>query len=197
MAAKNVSEEKIRVTVSTYRWGFVAAGAVAAIIGVLILIWPNVMAGIFSVLIAIYALVSGVVFGAIAIRGVEAPLPIRVARGLVALALIIGGVMILLFTHTASAVMVDVIGIALGILWIFEGIMAALLMRGKDLNFWLLAYLVVAIAMGVLMLLTPVWGGWPLQWLFGLGLLGLGVAQVVRGLTADRLVVEVEEETLS
>lgn len=195
MGARGISAEKIQLTVSTYKWGFVAAGAVGAIIGLLILLWPGVMGNIFSVLIAIYALVAGIIFVAIGIRGVEAPIFMRVARGFVGLALIIGGVLMLVFLGTATAVMVDVVGIALGIMWIFEGIMIIIAMRGKETNGWTIAYLVVAIAAGVLMLLTPVWGGWPLQWLFGLSLLGLGIAQVVRGLTAaPAVVVQVEDE---
>lgn len=196
MAAKGINEEKIQVTVATYRWGFVVAGAVGAIIGLFILLWPNVMSSIFSILIAIYALVAGVIFEWIAIRGVGTAIMLRVARGLAGLALIIGGVLIFIFTDTASAIMVDVVGVTLGILWLFEGIMTLIIMRGKSLNSWFLAYVIVAIAVGVLMLLTPVWGGWPLQWLFGLSLLGLGIAQVVRGLTANpRLVVQLEEES--
>lgn len=183
MATKGFSEEKIRVTVKTYRRGFVLTGAVAALIGLFILLWPNVMGNIFSALIAIYALVAGAIYGYMAVRGEEMSMLLRVARGLVSLALIVGGILILIFMNTATAVIIDLVGVALGIMWIFEGLMALMIMRGRQMKTWVLIYVIVTIAIGVVMLLTPLWGGWPLQWLFGLSLLGLGIAQVVRGLT--------------
>lgn len=193
MAAKGITEEEISVTVSTYRWGFVVAGAAAAIAGLLILFQPDLMGHVFSILIGLYALVSGAVFGYMTVRGGQAPPLARVARGLVALALVVGGIMILAFMNTATAVLVNVVGIALGILWILEGVVVLLVIRGKPLNQWALAYVVLAIAIGVVMLLTPVWGGWPVRWLLGLSLIGLGAAQITRGATASpRLVVNVE-----
>ncbi len=189
MAAKKVSEEQIRVTVSAYRWGFIAAGAAGAVIGLLILIWPDVMGTVFSALVAIYALVAGVIFGWIAVRGVEAPLLMRIARGLVGLALIVGGILIFTSMGTATAVLVNVVGISLGLMWLFEAVMVFIIIRGKPVSAWTLVYLIIAVIAGILLLLTPVWGGWVLQWLFGLGLLGLGIAQVVRGLMANRSVV--------
>lgn len=194
MAAKRLSEEQIQVTVSTYRWGFIGAGAAAAIVGLLILLWPNVMGTIFSSLIGAYALVTGVIFGWIAVRGVEASILLRVARGLVGLALIVGGILMFIFSSTARAVIVDVVGVALGIMWLFEAGMTFIIMRGKTLKGWMVAYLIVAVIVGILLLFTPVWGGWPVQWLFGLGLLGLGVAQAVRGLTAPAIVIDLETQ---
>lgn len=193
MSKKGLSEESINVTVSTYRWVFVAAGAAAAVVGLAILLWPNVMGSAFSILIGIYALVAGLLYAYMVVKGKDLSAPIRLARGFVALALIVGGILILSFTNTATQVIVNIVGISLGLLWILEGVMALVTLKKIDTRTWLLVYAIVAIAAGVIMLLTPVWGAGFLVWLLGLSLLGLGIAQVVRGLTANQTVVTVVE----
>ena len=63
MTSKAAYDQRIQETVTTYRWAFVIAGAVSAVIGVLVLVWPNVMGNIFSTLMAVYALAAGVLYG--------------------------------------------------------------------------------------------------------------------------------------
>lgn len=195
MTSKAAYDQRIQETVTTYRWAFVIAGAVSAVIGVLVLVWPNVMGNIFSTLMAVYALAAGVLYGVIVIRGTELSPLVRVGRGLIALALIIGAILIVLYMDTATAVIVNMVGIVLGLMWISEGVMAFLLSRRLQAQTWLLAYAIGAVIAGVVMLLTPVWDGKPVTILVGCSLLGLGVAQIVRGVTATRFTVTTVEET--
>lgn len=195
MAKKTSYEERIQATVTTYRWAFVIAGATAAVIGALVLVWPNIMGNIFSSLMAIYALAAGVLYGVMVTRGKELSPPVRVGRGLVALALIVGAILILLYMNTATAVIVNMVGIALGLMWISEGVMAFLLSRRLETKTWLVGYAIVAVIAGIIMLLTPVWDGKPVTLLVGFSLLGLGVAQIVRGASATQATVVTVEET--
>lgn len=194
MGRKAISAEQISLTIRTYRWVFIIAGVAAAVIGLLILIWPAVMGGTFSILMGIYAIGAGLLYGWMVIRGGDLAPLIRVARGFIALALIVGGILILIFTHAATAIVVNVVGVALGVLWIAEGLMAFMTLRRLKDKSWLLAYAIIAVIAGVVMLFTPAWDGRPVVWLVGFSLLGLGVAQVYRGATATPdVVIDIED----
>lgn len=196
MRKNRFSEENIQVTVSTYRWAFVAAGAVAVVIGALLLFQTDAFKEIVGLLAGIYALAAGAMYGLMAVRGEDLSPGIRASRALVGITLIVGGILILIYRDTAVQVIVTVVGIAVGILWLFEGISAFRTLQKIGQNTWLTIYAAVALVAGIIMLLTPVWGMTVMAWLLGLSLIGLGITQIVRGLKATpAVVVDVEAES--
>ena len=197
MADKTSASEKLRVTITTYRWGFGIAGLVAIAMGIFVLVWPNEMVKIAALLVGIYAGLSGLIYIFTAIRAKELKSLARITRVVAGIAFITAGTVMLSFLSASAVVLANVLGVILGILWMVEGVSALMLLRGRvDQNALATAYAIVALVIGVLLLLTPVWGTAFLRWMIGFGLVLLGIAQVYRAAMASREIkvnIEVKE----
>ena len=198
MADKTSASEKLRVTITTYRWGFGIAGLVAIAMGIFVLVWPNEMVKIAALLVGIYAVLSGLIYISTAIRAKEIKSLARITRVVAGIAFITAGIVMLSFLSASAVVLANVLGVILGILWMVEGVSALMLLRGRvDQNALATAYAIVALVIGVLLLLTPVWGTAFLRWMIGFGLVLLGIAQVYRAAMASREIkvnIEVKED---
>ena len=197
MADKTSASEKLRVTITTYRWGFGIAGLVAIAMGIFVLVWPNEMVKIAALLVGIYAVLSGLIYIFTAIRAKEIKSLARITRVVAGIAFITAGIVMLSFLSASAVVLANVLGVILGILWMVEGVSALMLLRGRvEQNALATGYAIVALVIGVLLLLTPVWGTAFLRWMIGFGLVLLGIAQVYRAAMASREIkvnVEVKE----
>ena len=197
MADKTSASEKLRVTITTYRWGFGIAGLVAIAMGIFVLVWPNEMVKIAALLVGIYAVLSGLIYIFTAIRAKELKSLARITRVVAGIAFITAGIVMLSFLSASAVVLANVLGVILGILWMVEGVSALMLLRGRvEQNALATGYAIVALVIGVLLLLTPVWGTVFLRWMIGFGLVLLGIAQVYRAAMASREIkvnVEVKE----
>ena len=197
MADKTSASEKLRVTITTYRWGFGIAGLVAIAMGIFVLVWPNEMVKIAALMVGIYAVLSGLIYIFTAIRAKELKSLARITRVIAGIAFITAGIVMLSFLSASAVVLANVLGVILGILWMVEGVSALMLLRGRvEQNALATAYAIVALVIGVLLLLTPVWGTAFLRWMIGFGLVLLGIAQVYRAAMASREIkvnIEVKE----
>ena len=197
MADKTSASEKLRVTITTYRWGFGIAGLVAIAMGIFVLVWPNEVVKIAALLVGIYAVLSGLIYIFTAIRAKELKSLARITRVVAGIAFITAGIVMLSFLSASAVVLANVLGVILGILWMVEGVSALMLLRGRvEQNALATAYAIVALVIGVLLLLTPVWGTAFLRWMIGFGLVLLGIAQVYRAAMASREIkvnIEVKE----
>lgn len=197
MADKTSASEKLRVTITTYRWGFGIAGLVAIAMGIFVLVWPNEMVKIAALMVGIYAVLSGLIYIFTAIRAKEIKSLARITRVIAGIAFITAGIVMLSFLSASAVVLANVLGVILGILWMVEGVSALMLLRGRvEQNALATGYAIVALVIGVLLLLTPVWGTAFLRWMIGFGLVLLGIAQVYRAAMASREIkvnVEVKE----
>lgn len=197
MADKTSASEKLRVTITTYRWGFGIAGLVAIAMGIFVLVWPNEMVKIAALMVGIYAVLSGLIYIFTAIRAKEIKSLARITRVIAGIAFITAGIVMLSFLSASAVVLANVLGVILGILWMVEGVSALMLLRGRvEQNALATGYAIVALVIGVLLLLTPVWGTVFLRWMIGFGLVLLGIAQVYRAAMASREIkvnIEVKE----
>ena len=198
MADKTSASEKLRVTITTYRWGFGIAGLVAIAMGIVVLVWPNEIVKIAALLVGIYAVLSGLIYIFTAIRAKELKSLARITRVIAGIAFITAGIVMLSFLSASAVVLANVLGVILGILWMVEGVSALMLLRGRvEQNALATGYAIVALVIGVLLLLTPVWGTAFLRWMIGFGLVLLGIAQVYRAAMASREIkvnIEVKED---
>ncbi len=185
--AKNTTAEKLQVTVVNYRWGFVIAGIVALVLGIMVLAWPKEVMWIATLGVALYAISAGLFYTITGIRAKDDKQWRRISRIAAGVAFMAVGVVMASFLGASSAVLVNVLGIMLGVLWIVEGVTALMLLKGGTSTSTLtIIYAVVAVAVGVVLLLTPVWGPGVLQWMVGFGLAGLGIAQIVRAVATPK-----------
>ncbi len=175
-----------RRQINAFRIAFGVIGAAALVVGVLLLVWPAKSIPVLAVLMGIYLIVAGAIRIALGVfsRGIGAGH--RVLDLLLGVILFIGGIIALRDLAAASAVLLLVIAIVVGVNWIVEGIMVVSESGLARSHGWAIAYGVVSIVGGVLILAVPVWSGLWLLMVAAIILVVLGVLGIVREFTFGR-----------
>lgn len=155
-------------------------GTLAVVVGVLILAWPGKTAVVVTAIIAIYAVVAGLAYAGLGVFTREKRGWSRVGHIALGLILVIAGGIAL--THLASTAvgLAVFVGILVAVMWIIEGVVALSTLDDAPSMGWSVAYAVLSIAAGILLLFAPAWGVVLLWWILGLSLVVLGAVNVVR-----------------
>ena len=160
-------------------------GLVAIVIGVLILVNPlktgAAMMQVLAVVMAAYALIVGITYVGSAIftrgRGGWA----RTGHVLLGLLFIIGGIVLLSNLVIAAEVTVIFLSVTVGVLWIFEGIMA--FTARSESRAWSIIFGIVSVLAGLVLIFSPFVGAFTLWLLLAISLIAMGFAQAVRAFT--------------
>ena len=155
-------------------------GLVSLIFGLVILIWPSKTAAVVAAIVAVYLLIAGVVNLAIGIFSRKVGTWPRIGYLALGALFLIGAIAMFSNLGTAAQALGFVLGIIVGIVWIFEGVVGFTMLNDTPSKIWTIVLSVLSIVAGVLMILMPVWGA-ALLWLFlGASLVILGIIQIVR-----------------
>ncbi|KAM9862033.1 HdeD family acid-resistance protein [Leucobacter sp. BZR 635] len=163
---------------------FGVGGLIAIVLGLFVIFAPKTTAGVtltfLAALIGAYAIVTGIVYFGTAIfsRGVGGWS--RVGHILLGILYIVGGVIIMSNLMFAGVVTALMFSIMVGMLWIFEGILAFATASKSQSKVWSIIYGIISLIAGVVLLLSPMMGAVTLWWLLGISMVVLGVVQVVR-----------------
>ena len=166
--------------VNGIRTAFGVGGVVALIVGILILVWPGHTASVITAIIAIYAIVVGIVYGGLGIFARTMKGWSRVGHILLGLLFIVGGIIALANLKQTTAWFAVFLGIFIGIMWIIEGIVAFTTLGDARSKGWAIFFAILSIVAGIVVLFSPLWGAVVLWWLFGISLVVLGIIQIVR-----------------
>ena len=172
----------------------IVTGVVSLIAGLVILVWPLKSALVITVLIAIYAMVAGVIDIALATvsRGLSGWL--RAGLGLLGVLFVVASIVAFANLPSTTVLLAVLVSTFLGIAWILDGLLSLLALGGPKDPFtpvrrsrgWTIAFATVSILAGVVVLLSPLFTALWL-WLFiGASLLVFGVIQIVRAATLER-----------
>lgn len=161
----------------------IVSGAIAAIVGVLILVWPEKVAVALTLIIAIYTLVAGLLYLALTFVSKDAGVWQRIGSGLLGVIYIVAAIVAFANLQVTAAVLAVVLATVVGILWIVEGIITFVLVRNLPSKLWPIIYGILSVVAGVLLIISPLWGALVLGWFIGFSLLVLGVVQIVRAIT--------------
>lgn len=176
------------------RAAVIASGIVAIIAGVAILIWPVKSAVAVTILVAIYTLIAGLVNIA---TGVFArSLGGWLRGGLIVLGalFLVAGVLAFANLEPTTVLLAAIVATMLGIAWIVDGVLALATLgadRGayspvKRSRGWTIAFAILSIVAGVLVILSPLWAALWLWVFIGASLLAFGIVQIVRAATLER-----------
>jgi uncharacterized membrane protein HdeD (DUF308 family) len=168
------------------RLTFGIAGGVAVIIGALLLIWPQHTIPVLAFLFGIYLVVTGGVRLVLGIFGRSLGTGHRVLNVLLGTLLIVGGVIALRDVQVASATLLLIVAIVVGVGWIVEGIMAVTESGASRRQGWSIAYGIVSILAGVAVLAVPGWSGFWLLMVAAIILIILGLLGLMRAFTFGR-----------
>ncbi|AYG03578.1 HdeD family acid-resistance protein [Gryllotalpicola protaetiae] len=165
---------------------FGIAGAAALIVGVLLLVWPQHTIPVLAFLFGIYLVITGGVRLVLGIFGHSLGTGHRVLNVLLGILLVVGGIIALRDIAIASATLLFVIAIVVGVGWIVEGIMAITESGASMRQGWSVAYGIISILGGVAVLAVPTWSGFWLLMVAGIILIVLGILGLVRAFTFGR-----------
>jgi uncharacterized membrane protein HdeD (DUF308 family) len=169
-----------RTVVSGIRGALTIGGVLAVIVGILILVWPEKTAMVVAGIIAAYAVLGGLVYAAIGLLSRTAGAWSRVGHIILGVLFVIAGVVAFSNLGLAAATLATFLGALVGILWIIEGVVALTTLGQGPSRGWTIAFAVLSIVAGVLILFAPVWGALVLWLWMGISLVLLGIIQIVR-----------------
>jgi uncharacterized membrane protein HdeD (DUF308 family) len=159
------------------------SGLVALIIGILILVWPGKTAVVVTAIIAIYAVVGGLVYLGLGIFSKSMGGWARVGHLVLGLLYIVAGIIAFTNLKATAAWLAVFLGILVGIMWIVEGVVALTTLGGAASKGLTVFFAILSIIAGIVLLMSPLWGAIVLWWLPGISLVVLGIIQIVRAFT--------------
>ncbi len=158
-------------------------GIVAVVLGLLILIAPTKAAAVIAAIIAVYAIIAGIVYAGIGIFGRHIGVWPRIGHIVAGLIFIVAGVFAIIDLSNVTAFLAIFVTIFIGVAWIVEGIVSLTLIGRSTSKGWTIFAAIIGIIAGVLILLAPLWA-LAFLWLFlGISLVVLGIVQIVRAFT--------------
>ncbi|MHA7986390.1 HdeD family acid-resistance protein [Rathayibacter sp. CAU 1779] len=158
-------------------------GVVALVVGILILVWPARTAMVVTAIIAIYAIVGGLVYAGLGIFARSMGGWARVGHIILGILFIIAGVIAFIELGQTTAWLAVFLGILVGIMWIVEGVVALTALGDARSKGWTVFFAILSIIAGIILLFSPLWGAAVLWWLLGISLVVLGIIQVIRAFT--------------
>jgi uncharacterized membrane protein HdeD (DUF308 family) len=166
--------------INTVRAAIGVSGAVSLVVGLLILVWPVKTAVVVAGIIAVYAVIAGVVNLAIGVFSRRLGGWARVGYLVLGAVFLIAAVVSFSNLGAAAAGLAVLVGVLFGISWIIEGVVGLTMVGDSASKVWTIVYALIGVVAGILLLMSPLWGA-ALLWLWlGVSLLVLGIVQIVR-----------------
>jgi len=165
------------------RLAFGIGGVLALVVGLLILLLPAKTAMVVTAIIAVYAVIAGIVYAGIGIFTKGKGGWARVGYILLGIVFIIAGIVAFSNLGQTAVVLAVFIGILVGIVWIAEGIVALSTLGDASSKVWSILFAILSIIAGIVLLFSPLWGAVVLWWLLGISLAVLGIVNIIRAFT--------------
>ena len=181
MSTASASTE--RSATNAIRTALGIGGVIAVIVGILILVWPSKTAAVVAAIIAIYAVVGGVVYAALGIFSKSMGGWARVGHLILGVVFIIAGILAFMNLGAATLWLAVFIGVLVGIMWIIEGIVALTTLGAAASKGFSIFFAIISIIAGIVLLFSPLLGAAALWLLMGISLIVLGIVQVIRAFT--------------
>ena len=155
-------------------------GALSVILGIVILVWPGKTAMVVTAIIAIYAIVAGLVYAGMGIFATGKGGWSRVGHVLLGVLYVVAGIVAVSNLGLAALSLAVFLGILVGIMWVIEGVVALSTLDLAPSRGWTIFYAIISIIAGVTLLFSPLWGAVVLWWLIGISAVVMGIIQIGR-----------------
>jgi uncharacterized membrane protein HdeD (DUF308 family) len=180
------ASEMTRSAINGIRAVLGVSGAVAVILGVVLLFWPAKTIAVLAVFLGIYFVIAGIMRLGVGIfaRGIGGG--IRTLNIILGILLVIAGVVALKNVSTAATVLVIFALAFIGVGWIIEGVMALVESGRAASSGWAIAYGILSIIAGLVVLFLPASSAVFLIIFAAIALIVLGIIGIVRAFTFGR-----------
>ena len=155
-------------------------GVLSVILGILIVVWPGKTAMVVTAIIAIYAIIAGLVYAGLGIFSKDRGGWSRIGHIVLGVLFVIAGIIAFMNLGATTAWLAVFLGILVGIMWIVEGVVALSTLGDAPSKGWTIFFAIMSIIAGVVLLFSPLWGAIVLWWLLGISAIVLGIIQIFR-----------------
>lgn len=160
-------------------------GAVALIVGILILVWPLKTAAVGTAIIAVYAIVTGLVYAGLGVFSKTLSGWARVGHIVLGVLFVVAGIIAFANLGDVTVFLAIFVGVFVGITWVVEGVVALTTLGTAGSRGWTVFFAIVSLLAGITLIFSPLYVA--LLWLFvGVSLVVLGILQIVRAFTFGR-----------
>lgn len=162
------------------------AGAVTLLTGLAIVLWPGGAAQVLTVLLAIYTIVTGVVYIVAGIMGGQDAGWSRILHVLLGVVFIAAGVMAVLNPATTAATLAIIVVVFIGIAWIVEGVASLTTLGFARNKGWTVFFAIVSILGGIAVMFSPLFAAAFLLIWIGVSMIVIGLFGLIRAFTLGR-----------
>lgn len=153
-------------------------GLVSALAGLAIMAWPKDTAMVVTAIVAIYAIVAGLVYVGIGLLSGGVGAWARLWRVILGALVVVAGISGLMNLQETAGNFFVFMSIFIGISWIFEGVMTFSSIGGSASKGASALFGVLSILAGLVVVFSPLAGAAALWWAIGLAAIVYGVAEM-------------------
>jgi uncharacterized membrane protein HdeD (DUF308 family) len=168
------------------RLALLVGGVAAVAFGASILVWPTKAAVAVTGIIAVYAVIAGIVYVLLGLfsRGLGAGG--RIGHILLGILYVIAGIYAFSELHRSAAFLAIFLTILVGVLWIIEGFVSLLALGSAGSKVLTVVFAIVSIIAGFTLASSPIWGAVFLWWFLAIALIVLGALNILRSIFGRR-----------
>ncbi|WP_287930410.1 DUF308 domain-containing protein [Arthrobacter sp.] len=169
------------------RGAFALSGAVALVLGIVLLVWPTRTLAVVAVFLGINFLITGAVKAAVGIFSYGLSAALRTLDILMGLLIMIAGIVAIKNSAATGEALLIFTVIIIGVGWIIEGIVAMVEAGNTPSRTWAILFGGLSVVAGIVVLAVP---GWTAAWLLlvsAIALIVLGLTGIARSFTFGRV----------
>lgn len=155
-------------------------GVLALVVGILILVWPGKTAVVVAAIIAVYAILVGLVYGCMGIFSKTMRAWPRIGHVILGILFIVAGIIAFMNLTLTTELLAVLLSVLVGVMWIVEGVVALSTLGGSGSKGWSIFFAILSVIAGIVLLFSPLWGAVVLWWLLGISLVVLGIMNALR-----------------
>ncbi|MCA0378430.1 MAG: DUF308 domain-containing protein [Actinobacteria bacterium] len=182
----NTATTPIATPVKGARLALLIGGLAAVGFGIAVLAWPTKAAVALTGVIAVYAIISGIVYAALGIFSKALGAGGRIGHVLLGLLYVIAGVYAFSSLQQSAAFLALFLTIMVGVMWVIEGFTALFTLGQSGSKIATIIFAILSVIAGFSLLSSPLWGAVFLWWFLGIALIVLGALNVIRAITGKK-----------
>ena len=175
--------ELTRSAINMIRVAFGIGGLATLVIGVMMAFWPTKAASAMAWMLGVYWVIAGVVYIAVGLFAKGTKTAARILDIVLGVLMLFAGITVSSNPSDSALVLGIFLGFYIGVLWVIEGIVTLVQLGDAPSRMWALLSGGLSIVAGIVLFTSPWWGIQLLFLLTAIGLILLGVVQLIRAFT--------------
>ena len=169
--------------ITMIRVAFGIGGLATLVIGVMMAFWPTKAASAMAWMLGVYWVIAGVVYIAVGLFAKGTKTAARILDIVLGVLMLFAGITVASNPSDSMQVLGIFLAFYIGVLWVIEGIVTLVQLGDAPSRMWALLSGGLSIVAGIVVFTSPWWGIQLLFLLTAIGLILLGVVQLIRAFT--------------